>query len=322
MPAETLPTNRNYQREGRSGIDAYKELADDLYKNYADNAPQYGQSDLNSLAGLYGMKVPGKDYTLADINAESSKIANAQTAAALEAQQKGVYTGAKNYGADMLKLLKEYNPEQYAALTAANQMGTSSEGTLGGDLRSMAQQQLALGSGLSEAQSRDATQAAREAYSARGMINSPGAVAGEILNRDRYGQQLMAQRQGFANQVNQSLTGNAISNAGLQTQSAFNPLNAFFGLGTQNAGTNANIMNAGSNFSAGRQANQFLLDQANPYNTYNADVEGSNFNAANARLISAGNNAAAIQGANTQAGADFVKAFLGVFNQVPKTPKP
>jgi hypothetical protein len=312
MPTEAIPANRDYYAEGARGSDAYRRLADTLFQNYSNNASNYGQSDLNSLAGMYGLSEVGKDYTLADINRESSNIANAQTAAALEAQQKGVYTGAEKYGADMLGLLKQYNPEQYTALTAANQMGTAAEGSLGGDLRSMAQQQLALGAGLSDEQTRNATQAAREAWGARGLINSPGAVGAEVLNRDAYGQQLLAQRQGFANTVNQGLTGNAISNAGLQTQSAFNPLNAFFGLGTQNAGTNAGIMGAGTNFSAGRNSNQFLMEQGNPWNAYNNDVEGSNFNAGNARYISAGNNAAAIQGANTQAGADFVKAFLGL----------
>lgn len=61
--------------------------------------------------------------------------------------------------------------------------------------------QLGLGSSLSAEQTRDATQAARAGFADRGLAMSNPAVAAEVLGRDQYGQQLLQQRQAYANNV-------------------------------------------------------------------------------------------------------------------------
>ena len=68
-----------------------------------------------------------------------------------------------------------------------------------------AQDQMALGGSLSAEDVRNAQQAAREAYSARGQVMSQGAAAQEVLNRQALSQQRMAERQQYAQNVNQQL---------------------------------------------------------------------------------------------------------------------
>lgn len=85
-------------------------------------------------------------------------------------------------------------------------------------LSDLAQQQLSLGGQVSQQGLQDADQAARAAYSARGMLNSSGSIASEVLNRDQVQQARLAQREQFAGGVGQMVnaetqarTGNALS---------------------------------------------------------------------------------------------------------------
>src|SRR4029077_9274318 len=70
-------------------------------------------------------------------------------------------------------------------------------------LSDMAQQQLALGGQVSQQGLQDADQAARAAFSARGMLNSTGSIASEVLNRDAVQQARLQQRQQFGMGVGQ-----------------------------------------------------------------------------------------------------------------------
>jgi hypothetical protein len=70
-------------------------------------------------------------------------------------------------------------------------------------LSDMAQQQLSLGGQVSQQGLQDADQAARAAYSARGMLNSSGSIASEVLNRDAVQQARLQQRQQFGMGVGQ-----------------------------------------------------------------------------------------------------------------------
>jgi hypothetical protein len=68
---------------------------------------------------------------------------------------------------------------------------------LGQQIQTMGEQQLALGSSLSPAEIADATQAARAAYSSRGLAQSNPAMVAEVLNRYDVGQQRLQQREQF-----------------------------------------------------------------------------------------------------------------------------
>ena len=161
------------------------------------------------------------------------------------------------------------------------------QGTLSGDLQNMAQQQLGLGSSLSQQQIRDSQQATRAADSARGLVMGPNSVGNEVLNQDRYGQQLLQQRQAFAASVNPQLMQNAVQ-----------------------------MNQMGTDFLSGRNSNQYVQNQANPFNQYANDVYGSNFNAGNAQYISGQNNAAALESGkqiqNTNYTDMFMNALYGI----------
>ena len=301
-PTGSPPTPRDLYDEGVIGTDAYKRLGRDIFENYSGNAGNYGRQDLNNLGGLYGLQ--GNPF-LGDVNAAASQVANAQTGAAM----RGFTGNLAGSGGDLLALLKQYNPDQYSGLSAANRFGSSGAGSLGGDLEAMARQQLALGSGLSAAQIHDSQQSARAADSARGLLMGPSAVGNEVLMQDRYGQELLRQRQGFASGVNQNLASNSFQNAALQSQAAFNP-SQYFGNATGNYGTNAQVNAMGTGFSSGANSNQYVQGLANPYSEYGADVHGTNFNSATAQYIAGLNNAAALQGANTKANSALVSGFL------------
>jgi len=65
-------------------------------------------------------------------------------------------------------------------------------------LLSDAERELSLGRTLSAEEQRDASQSARAAFAARGLSNSLGSSAAEILNRDSFGRQREAERRQFA----------------------------------------------------------------------------------------------------------------------------
>jgi hypothetical protein len=134
-----------------------------------------------------------------------------------------------------------------------------------GQLESQAASDLALGRSLSAEQSRDATQSARAAASARGLGLGQSAMAAELLNRDRFATQREAERRGFASNVaqqgvgirqaaNQAYMGRQDANAGRTLQADLANQSAGLNLGQ----TNAQLLQQSrlANQSAGLQAQQ------------------------------------------------------------------
>jgi len=138
-------------------------------------------------------------------------------------------------------------------------------GGLLGQLEGQASNDLALGRSLSAEQSRDATQSARAAASARGLGLGQSAMAAELLNRDRFATQREAERRGFASNVaqqgvgirqaaNQAYMGRQDANAGRTLQADLANQSAGLNLGQ----TNAQLLQQSrlANQSAGLQAQQ------------------------------------------------------------------
>jgi hypothetical protein len=134
-----------------------------------------------------------------------------------------------------------------------------------GQLESQASNDLALGRSLSAEQSRDATQSARAAASARGLGLGQSAMAAELLNRDRFATQRESERRGFASNVaqqgvgirtaaNQAYMGRQDANAGRALQADLANQSAGLNLGQ----TNAQLLQQSrlANQSAGLQAQQ------------------------------------------------------------------
>jgi hypothetical protein len=153
-------------------------------------------------------------------------------------------------------------------MSAANQLvNGGGPSSLQQTLEQQAAQGLSLGTGLSAEDLRNAQQSAREAWSARGLVNSNGAIGAEILNRDSLGRQRLAERQALAQQVNATGFGqrqqgftNALglssaaqgyAGLGLQAQQS--------NLGAQLAGNQLGYQGQLANQNAGLQANQLGL---------------------------------------------------------------
>lgn len=223
-------------------------------------------------------------------------------------------------------------------------------GTLQTTLEQQAAQGLALGKGLSAEDARAAQQNARAAYAARGLGDSNASMAAEVLNLDSMGRQREAQRQALAQSVdaqgfgqratgfgqNASL-GTSLMNAdyarqqqnfGNQNQSlqnqmatSFNPFTSTYQANSQNVGLNQQLFGNTAGMSSGAYGNQFVQNQFNPFNPYAQDIYAGNFNADNARYISANNNNAAIQGAKTAGNNQLLAAGItgfgpSIFNSI------
>lgn len=104
-------------------------------------------------------------------------------------------------------------PEMNALAERMGGLAERAEGSLDGteieaELGRMALEDLRLGRALSPEQEREATQAARAGFAARGMATGMPSAAAEILARDAYGTARQNERRGFAGSVNQMLVGN------------------------------------------------------------------------------------------------------------------
>lgn len=305
MPTTTPPDPRSYYNEGNTSSNALQQLLSQISGLYGGASSNYSNTDYsnyNNIANQLG----GSNGTL-------TGDANAQTAAANTALRTGNLNDVSSLSAQALGLRNQANSGLYG--TSDGQGGYT-----GGSLNNYANgasNNLAFAQGiqanagyLSPEDVRNSQQAAREAWSARGLVNAPGAVGAEILNQSNLTQQ--RQQQAFTN-TNTAL-GAMQPAVQAQQSSAFDPfstiLGSQYGQQTNNAGSNQALFGNAAGMSSGAYGNQFVENAYNPYNTYSQDVNNTNFNAANAQYISGQNNAAALQGANTQANAQLLNGFL------------
>ena len=134
------------------------------------------------------------------------------------------------------------------------------------------QSELALGRSLSDGELRDATQSARQGMAARGLATGNAALGAELLNRDRFANQRLAERRAFAGTANnlreqnvnarRELAGN-FATAGGNLFDAGGRMNL---LGTQTAGdlrqAGADTMMQGRQIGGALLNNSALLRQA------------------------------------------------------------
>ena len=192
------------------------------------------------------------------------------------------------------------------------------------ELTRQAQQELMLGRALSPEQQREATQAARGAYAARGMAMGNPAATAEILNRDAYGTAREAQRREFASGVNQLNVGNRMSRLGAAGQMYSNQgalsqgaaqtgmarSNQFMAVDPYGRALASNLpgqVMQGSLAMAG-MAGDAITNNAQLAGTvagFNANMQGSIYN-------SWLNNQAALKGAGMQAAASGQAGMMGM----------
>jgi len=293
-PVYTAPNtaaygNRNYYNEGSQSLTDLQRLMPQIAALYGQTAQNVTTSDTNRLRGSVG-DMSSINYGLTDMAAQQTAMANS-------ALRAGNIADAQKYAQQALDLRKQSNPELYAGLsqfqnTAGNQVTS--------DLARLQQAQTGQ---LSAEDARNAQQAAREAYAARGLVMGKGAIGAEIMNRDA----LSRQRQNEARTNLGTSMGQLYQGIGAQTANVFDPMAAVlgqqYGMQTQNVGSNQNLFNQAAGLSSGAYGNQYAQQMTNPFNPYAQDVYNTNFNAASAQNIAGMNNAAAIEAARLSGNA-------------------
>jgi len=241
----------------------------------------------------------GKDvdnYLAMQERMNAANLANTRAADAQTIQSNSNLRGANladvyGMGGGYLQARQMLNSDLYGNL---GQFSTEATNAVGRDMNAL---RMAQAKQLSPEDIRNSQQAAREAWSARGLVNSNGAVASEILNRDSFARQRESEARG---NVQQSM-GNLFQSIDDQQGNLFDPqeavLSSRYGQQTGNAGTNAALYGQSADASSGRLGNAYGQRVVYPYNDYSNDVYGTNTNAALAAQISAANNAAAVEAA-------------------------
>lgn len=142
--------------------------------------------------------------------AQAGAVSNVQSASVGAPERIG---GARVAGVDSMQTarvgrVQNVRSNDIAASVAERAlMREASGGGLSGQLQQQAASELAQGRSLSAEQQRDATQSARAGFASRGMATGNSALAGELLNRDRYATQRQNERRAFASGALQQATG-------------------------------------------------------------------------------------------------------------------
>ena len=299
---DTTASLRNLLGEGTTTAAALQQILPSIYQLYGQGARSLAQSDLERMAGITGGNIFGAQ------NANLTQLAAQQTAAANRALREGNLADAQALAMQAESLKRQANPELYDALQQQQQVATGQVTT---DLQRL---QAAQARQLSPEDVRNAQQAAREAYSARGLVMGPGAIGAEILNREN----LARQREQEARANLQTSMQNLGQTIGYRTANVFDPLGATlgqqYGMQTGNQGLNQALFNQAAGISGGAYGYGYAQNLANPFSPYAQDVYGTNVNALNAAAIANANRAAALEAAKlgqTGTYAQALGSFLG-----------
>ena len=256
---------------GASLTDVYKKADPQAYAaldSAGDYANKLGQVTSQGQAFL---DATSAGYQSKDIAAERlagsqvGNVADIKSAAMGQAAQAGGYERVASRDVSGAQIT---DTPQIGAINAARVRNISAQqvgqGQLGQSLYQTAQDRLALNGRLSSEASRDAVQSARAGYAARGMATGNSALAGELLNRDRYSQQRFQQDGAFASAVQNSDIVRQQQNSALSLDAArSNQAKATqLSLANQAAGMDAARANQAATLGV-NQANAGYLQQAN-----------------------------------------------------------
>lgn len=277
------PGQRDYYREGLTNTQAISGLNPSMQALYGNATQGYSGADLANytqlLNGIYAA------------NRTNTAEADAQTIQSNRNLRDANLADVTRTAGGYLQGRQLLNSDLYGNL---GQFSAEATGAVGRDMDALRRAQAKQ---LSPEDIRNSQQAAREAWSARGLVNSRGAVGSEILNRDS----LARQRENEARGNVQQSMGNLFQSINAQQANLFDPqeavLSSRYGQQTGNAGTNAALYGQGADAAAGRLGNAYGQRVVYPYNDYSNDVYGTNVNAGLAAQISAANNAAAVEAA-------------------------
>ena len=235
-----------------------------------------------------------------------TQAANEQTAAANTALRTGNISDAEALFARAKSLREQANPQLYGDTGTLGQFATSAQNQVARDIAALRQAEAGQ---LTAEEARNAQQAAREAYAARGQAFSQGAAAQEVLNR----QAAVQQRQQLARQNLAQSMGQLGQGIGYQTANIFDPmaatLGAQYGMQSQNVGMNQALYNQAMGLTSGAGGYGFAQQMINPFSGYAQDVYSMNVNALNDAMNAQANRQAALEAAKMGQTGEYAKAL-------------
>jgi hypothetical protein len=213
----------NYTEYGGQTAQAALAASPELQALQGFGTQQLGATQNPTLQGILGQvqqQIPGQQQSMNNLAAQAGRMFD-PTNVNLQNLSQQVGTGTGQAVSSMQDLAGTAAANQRSDIfkgTASTVMGQLGQlDPLTQQLSNTAQQQLALGGQVSQQGLQDAAQAARAAYSQRGMLNTSGSIASEVLNRDAVQQARLQQREQYASgvsglvqQENQQRTANAL----------------------------------------------------------------------------------------------------------------
>jgi len=188
----------------RTGADMLREQFPELQRTLDEAAPYLDRMGQPGATGERLLEALGQGYTANTIGSRDVRAAQMGPVADVRAQQ----IGASRMG--------DFGRAN-ATTISAGQVG---QGTLGASLMNRAQAGIDRAGQLSPEAARDAVQAARQGFAARGLATGNAALGAELLNRDRYSRQREFEDLGFAQQVQGQDLGRQFQNVGNQLTAA------------------------------------------------------------------------------------------------------
>ena len=283
--ATITPAQRDLDTELFKTTRALNNRREDLRKVYGDALNDYTDADIAAFDKVSG--------AMRDTNATNTEAASAQTIAANKALRDANLADVNRLGGDALLNRQTLNSQLYGNI---NQYSKEASSALGRDMDAL---RLAEAKQLSPEDIRNSQQAARAAWSSRGMLNSRGAVGAEILNLDS----LARKREAEARAKVQQSYGNLQQATTMEQANVFDPqaaiLGGQYGMQTQNYGTNAALYGQSAEQTRGSQ--DYVRKVYNPMGEYPNNIYDFNANATTAASISKANNEASVEAAR-QAG--------------------
>lgn len=301
-PAAVPP--RSLSAETGESLQTQINLAPQLAATRATWDPVYAElSRRLTREGLFGSPT---EAGMLQLSEEAAPRVRALESGAATAQRTADITDVINLGPLAAQAFRAANPERTALMAALQKEALGAGASpLEAELNRQALEDLGLGGQLSPEEMRTATQAAREGFSARGMVLGRPAVLAEALNRNQFATARQAQRRGFAGNVEElSLRRRAADRgflgnvAQLQSGTSFDPLMAILGRPTTATQAGQAQFGLASGVLGRMDSQKFDI-----FNPYAADLYNTNFNAAAARNIAEANLGASVYGANLQRSA-------------------
>jgi hypothetical protein len=312
-PTYTLPTTepykyRDFLREGTTSTSDLRALQTGMTDIYGTAASGYSNADLNRLQTMFGgpegLKAMQTGFT------DAATAQTIQSNQALRAANLSDILGSRANLFSVEALRRSINPELYTGMQAAERAISPQ---LAADVDALQRAQTGQ---LSQQDLRAAQQAAREAYSARGMVMGQGAINAEIVNAD----QVRRQREQEARANVQQGLGNLYQSLGARQANVFDPFAATlgqqYGMQTQNVGLSSQMFNQAQQLAGGGAGYGYVQQAFNPFQPYAQDVYQTNVNAYNAAQIAAANRQAALEAAKMGRTGDYAQVFGGLLGSL------